>query len=405
MIVRLPEAYEDFLRPARYKAVYGGRGSAKSRSFASILAIRAATEPLRILCGREIQKSIRDSVKRLLDDRIDEYGLRNRYYSTDTEIRGKYTDSLFIFAGFKTNPDTIKSVEGIDIFWGDEANKFSANSISVLIPTIRKPGSELWFSWNPEDPTDPVDAMFRGNHLSGAAKELFRPPPNSIIKKINYTENKWFPEVLKREMEWDRSRNPAKYKHVWEGEYRQNAEALVFTNWRVEEFVAPPTAEFRLGADWGFAVDPSVLIRCYIDEVNRRLFFDYEAYEIGCAIERLPQLFSKVPESKKWPLVADSARPETIDYVRRHGYPLIRPAKKGKGSVEDGIEFMKNYDIVVHPRCKSLINELSFYSWKTDATTNQVLPILQDKDNHVIDAARYAVESTRRARYRMMEVL
>jgi len=175
----------------------------------------------------------------------------------------------------------------------------------------------------------------------------------------------------------------------------------VFRNWTVEEFERPEGTVHRLGADWGFSVDPSVLVRCSVD--GRRLYVDYEAYMIGCEIDMLPDLFDRVPESRKWFITADSARPETISYMRNHGFPKINSATKGAGSVEDGIEFLKSYDIVVHPRCKHLIDELTLYSYKTDPLTGEVLPILADKNNHVIDSLRYACEAIRRVTKRVVK--
>jgi phage terminase large subunit len=174
-----------------------------------------------------------------------------------------------------------------------------------------------------------------------------------------------------------------------------NTEARVFKNWQIDEFTAPPEAIHRFGADWGFAVDPTVLVRCHI--VGRRLYVDYEAYRVGCEITDTPDLFMSVPEAEKWPIVADSARPETISHMQRHGFPKIQPAVKGPKSIEDGIEWLKSFDIIVHPRCVNTINELTLYSYKTDPLTGQVLPLLEDKSNHVIDALRYACEGARRA--------
>ena len=148
-------------------------------------------------------------------------------------------------------------------------------------------------------------------------------------------------------------------------------------------------------ADWGFSVDPSVLVRCRLD--GRRLYIDYEAYMVGCEIDQLPDLFDRVPDSRRWFITADSARPETISYMQKHGYPKINAAIKGAKSLEEGIEFLKTFDIVVHPRCIHTIDELETYSYKTDSLTNEILPILEDKRNHVIDALRYACEGVRKA--------
>lgn len=342
--------------------------------------------PLRILCAREVQKSIADSVKRVLDDDIDRMGLGatgNGFFdSTLSEIRTAI-GGLFIFAGLKSNIASVKSTEGIDICWCEEADTISQHSIDVLIPTIRKEGSELWFSWNPDDEKDPVDRMFRGA----------TPPPDAIIRKVTWEDNPWFPDVLRKEMEWDRKRDPEKYAHVWLGDYVKNSEARVFRNWKIDTFEVPKGARPYYGADWGFAVDPTCLVRCWI--VGRTLYIDQEAYEVGCPIDRTPDLFTKVEGADKWPITADSARPETIDYMRRHGFPHIQSARKGPGSLEDGVEFLKSCDIIVHPSCRHCSDELGAYSYKTDKLTKEVLPVLDDKKNHVIDAIRYALEGMR----------
>ncbi len=381
----LPDWCENlFNEDARYFALLGGRGSAKSYSVAATLILRAASKPLRILCAREIQKSIKDSVKRLLDDTIERTGLRDFFVSTDTEIRGK-NGSLILFAGLRSNIDSIKSMEGIDVCWIEEAQTVSQASLDILIPTIRKPGSQIYFTWNPKNATDPVDAMFTGSTM----------PPNTVFLRVNWDQNPWFPDVLKAEMEYDRARDPDKYKHVWLGGYVSNSEARVFRNWRIEEFEAPADAVHRFGADWGFATDPTVLIRCHV--IGRTIYVDHEAYRVGCEIMDTPNLFLTVPESEKWPIVADSARPETISHMQKNGFPKIMPAVKGPKSVEEGIEWLKSHDIVVHPRCQHTIDELTCYSYKTDPLTGVVLPVLADRDNHLIDALRYACEASRRA--------
>ena len=382
--VNLPDWAEALFDEApRYLAIHGGRGGGKSRSIATALVLRAARSPLRILCAREIQKSIKDSVKRLLDDEIERCGLRSFFVSTDTEIRGA-NGALFLFAGLRSNVDSIKSLEGVDVAWVEEAQSVSQSSLDVLIPTIRKPNSQIIFSWNPSQATDPVDAMFCGETA----------PPRSRVVRVNWDSNPWFPDVLRAELEYDKRRDPDKYRHVWEGEYLRNSERRVFRNWRVEEFEAPATAVLRFGADWGFATDPTVLVRCYVE--GRSLYVDHEAYAVGCEIVDTPTLFLSVPDSERWPIVADSARPETISHMRKNGFPKIMAAVKGPRSLEEGVEWLKSHDIIVHPRCRHLIDELTLYSFKADPLTGAVLPVLEDKDNHVIDALRYACEGARR---------
>jgi phage terminase large subunit len=367
----------------RYFAIHGGRGSGKTRSVATVLLLRASAKTLRVLCARQIQKSIKDSVKRVLDDEIERLGLGDFYNSTDTEIRGA-NGSLFIFAGLQSNIDSIKSMEGIDICLVDEAQSLRQEALDVLIPTIRKPGSQIIFTWNPKSPKNPVDAKFRAGE----------PPPGTVLKEVNYVDNPWFPEVLANEMAYDRKRDLSRYKHIWKGEYLVLTDALIYKNWRIEPFEAPTGTTFRLGADWGYAADPTVLIRGY--QEGRSLFIDYEAWQVGCEIEDTPMLFLSVPESQRYPIVADSSRPETISHVQKHGFPKIQRAIKGPGSLEDGITFVQSLDIIVHPRCTHVIDELESYSWRVDPETGEILPEPVDKDNHTMDALRYLTEAARR---------
>lgn len=381
-----PEWAEPLLKPSRYKCVYGGRGSGKSHFFAELMIEEHLCTPsLSSVCLREIQKSIKMSVKRLLEIKIEQLNLFNYFEIQETCIKRKNGTGIIIFQGLQNHTsDSIKSLESFDRAWVEEAHTLSQRSINILRPTIRKPGSELWFSWNPEEETDPVDQLFR-------AKE---PPPESIIINVNYDQNPWFPEELRKEMEYDKKRDFDNYLHVWEGQYKKISESRVFKNWTVEEFEAPPDAVFDYGADWGFAKDPTVLIRSFT--VGRKLYVDYEAYRVGCEINDTPSLFMTVPDAEKWPIVADSSRPETISYLRNHGFPKIVPAVKGKDSIEEGITFLQSYDIIVHPRCTHTKNELTRYAYKIDPKTGKILPILEDDNNHVMDALRYAKESERR---------
>lgn len=375
------------LQPARYKGAFGGRGSGKSHCFAEMLIeAHIMDQNQSSVCVREIQKSLNQSVKRLIEHKISTMNAGAYFEVQDAVIKCKRGDGIIIFQGMQNHTaDSIKSLEGYDRAWVEEAQSLSQRSLDLLRPTIRKPGSELWFTWNPHSQDDPVDTLLRGD----------TPPPDAVVIPVNYEDNPWFPQVLCDEMEYDRRRDPDKWQHVWRGEYVKNSEARVFKNWVVEDFERPDGTIYRLGADWGFSVDPSVLVRCSIE--GNRLYVDHEAYMIGCEIVNLPDLFDRVPESRKWFIRADSARPETINYMQKHGYPKIQPAQKGKGSIEEGIAFLQSHDIVVHPRCVHLIDELNSYSYKIDPQTNEILPIIEDKNNHVIDALRYACEGIRKA--------
>lgn len=366
---------------------------------------RALEQPgFRAVCVREIQNSLEQSVKRLLEDKISKFGVADQFEILNSEIKTP-GDGIIIFKGMREyTAESIKSLEGFDLAWVEEAQAFSDNSLTMLRPTLRKDGSELWFSWNPRNQTDPVDRFFRQDT-----------PPNSILVNVSWRDNPHLTKVLKEERDWDALRDKDKYEHVWEGGYKKISEARVFKNWVEQEFESPQQASFLLGGDWGFAVDPSCLVRMFFKDA-RTICIDYEAYEVGCEIEDTPALFDsllcgplcakprsqcKRPEhgwARKWEIVADSARPETISHMQKHGYPRVVPARKGAGSVEEGVTFLQSYNILVHPRCTRTVNELTYYSYKTDPLTGVVIPVLEDKKNHVIDSLRYALEKHRRAR-------
>jgi len=387
--LRIPTArvFVPLLAPARYKGAWGGRGSAKSHFFAGLALEDAISVGCDVVCIREIQRTLDQSVKKLLEAKIEAHNIGDYFDVQDRKIVTRPIgggQGVITFEGMQNHTaDSIKSLEGFGRAWVEEAQSLSQRSLDLLRPTLRAPGSELWFSWNPNKPTDPVDALLRGAE----------PPPGSVVVPVTYRDNPWFPDVLKVEMEYDRRRDPDKYGHVWLGGYEARSEARVFRNWAVEEFERPHGTIHRLGADWGYSVDPSVLVRCDIE--RNRLYIDHEAYMVGCEIVQLPDLFDAVPDSRKWFITADSSRPETISYMRQRGF-RINPAIKGARSLEEGVAFLQSFDIVVHPRCLHVIDELTRYSYKTDPLTGKVMPILQDQHNHVIDALRYACEGARR---------
>lgn len=398
--------FSPLLKPSRYKGAHGGRGSGKSHFFAELLIARANSQlGFRAVCLREVQKSLKNSVKLLVEDKIRSNGLSTRFEILDSEIRTP-GGGLIIFQGMQNHTaDSIKSLEGFDVAWVEEAQSLSQGSMDLLRPTIRKPGSELWFSWNPNKPSDPVDVLLRGDVK----------PSDAVVVEVNWQDNPRLPDELRADLEDDRRRDPDKYLHVWEGHYSLNSHARVFRNWRVEEFDTPSDAIHRFGADWGFAIDPTVLVRCHI--VGRNLYVDQVVSKVGCEIDETPYLFSGNTKPEFWPrtekyenkhghpgiegsskflIRADSARPETVSYMKRHGFKITQ-AVKGPGSIEDGVEFLRSFDIIVHPRCKAVSDELTLYSYKTDPQTNEILPFLDDKNNHTIDALRYALEELRRS--------
>jgi phage terminase large subunit len=399
----IPTAFQGLYRPARYKAVHGGRGSAKSHSIADYLVTEGRKRRMRFLCAREIQKSLSTSVHQLLQDKIVEHKAQGEYQVTRDGIRGPH-GTHFLFAGLKSNPDSVKSMEDLDGAWVEEADRCSQSSLDLLTPTIRKPGSEIIFSWNRRSREDPVDKLFLGG----------TPPPDAWVQQVNWRDNPFFPKVLWDEMMWMKGRDRDKWLHVWEGHPLQRSEAKVFSNWRVDDLddQVPEGARLLYGADWGFANDPTVLIGGYV--IGRTLYIRHEAWRVKCAIDDTPALFAGtddrdppqwtnrwgftgLPHARRTRITADSARPETIAYMKARGFDII-PAKKGPGSIMDGVEFMQSYDIVVHPSCTHVEDEMNLYEWKVDKHTDEVLNELADKDNHTIDSVRYMLETIRRSR-------
>jgi phage terminase large subunit len=291
----------------------------------------------------------------------------------------------FLFKGIKFNTEEIKSTEGVDICWVEEAEKVSAESWDILIPTIRKDNSEIIIVFNPDSEDSPTYQRF-----------VVHPPKGAWVRKINYTDNPYFPDVLRQDMEWCKERDYEAYLNIWEGECKKHSNALIFAGrFKVEDFETPLDARFYQGADWGFAKDPTTLVRCFMQD--RTIYIDREAWGVGVDLDETPALFDTIDTARKWPIKADNARPETISFMKRRGFH-ISGAKKWAGSIEDGIEFLKAYDIVIHPRCRHTIDEFNNYSYKVDKQTGDVLPVIVDAWNHCIDALRYSLDGVIKGR-------
>jgi len=392
--VQIPERL-DFLHDPplgslRYRVAYGGRGSSKSWSFARSLLIHGYQTPLRIGCFREYQASIRDSVHQLLSDQIGLMGLDSFYDIRQSDIRGK-NGTEFLFHGIKRDPHKLKSLERINVAWVEEAEAVSDESWSVLIPTIRTEGSEIWVSFNPALATDPTWRRF-----------VEDPPARSIVRKISYPDNPWLPEVLAEEAAELQRRDPEAFAYIWGGEPWQRSEAEVLSGkWRVDDFTPEDHWDGPYyGADWGFARDPSVLVRLWI--ADGRLWIEYDERGVGWDMDTIARRFLRVPGADSHTIRGDAARPETINELNRRGLK-VRSAPKWAGSVEDGVEHLRSYEeIVIHPRCKELIQEARMWRYKTDARTGDVLPKLADGHDHGWDATRYGlsplIKTPRRAR-------
>lgn len=392
------------LEPAEIKGAKGGRSSGKSHFFAENLVEALVIDGNKqAVCIREVQRSLKFSAKKLIASKIRKLKVAHLFEITNTEIRRKGLDfatgypfeGIIIFEGMQDHTaDSIKSLEGFDIAWCEEAQNLSARSLELLEPTIRAPGSEIWFSWNPEKATDAVEVLFANN-------------PDAVLVHVNYTDNPWCPSKMKRLAARAKKTDYEKYKHIWLGGYNTKSEAQIFKNkWRIDEFEPLPEWGAPLyGMDFGFSNDPTCFVRCWIahlpgkpDEAGvarprKTLLIDRDDGRVGMDLDDTPAYFKKAdPKVVSYTMRADSARPESISYLQRHGLPKVVGVTKWPGSVEEGIEFIKTFDdIVIHVQCKDMIDEAGEYSYKIDKRTGDILPDIVDDNNHRWDAVRYAL--------------
>jgi phage terminase large subunit len=380
---RLGQKFIDtlFAENIRHKALHGGRGSAKSWSVATYLPIRASQKRKRIVCARQFQNSIRDSSKELIEKRIRALGVSNQFTITDRYIIHDGTKSQFIFVGLERNVESIRSLEGADIVWIEEAKTISAKSMEILLPTVRAAGSELIWTWNPDKPTDPVDAYFRKGE----------PPPRSIVTEVSYRDNPFFENTeMPGEMQVLKDGNYARYQHVWEGAYDVSYETKVFTNVRVGRPEVPANTPPCYGMDFGFGSDPSFVTKVFVFHDKKQIYIANEASG-RVTMDQLPHMVRSVTREDGDLVRCDSSQPGTIEFLQSRGINAM-PARKGSGSVKSGILFLQGFEIIIDPNCEQMQEEAHLYSWMTDKLTNQVLSTPVDAYNHGWDSVRYATE-------------
>lgn len=409
---------------ARFKVLHGGRGSGKSWAAARALIAIAhtgkwpgdffnpkVTKHL-ILCAREYQNSIADSVHRLLTNQIEEMGLDRFFDIEQKTITSLVTGSEFIFKGLHHNIQEVKSLEGVTIAWVEEAQATSKDSWQILIPTIRSTPkmraeghtTEIWVTYNPYLSSDPTSMRF---HETGKLRD-----PRAIIRQMNWKDNAWFPDDMEDDRKIMLAMDPDAYEHVYNGSFLQLSNATIMRgNYEIRPFETPEKVDrFYMGIDFGFAESPNAATRSFV--IDNVLYVDYEAYGRQVELDDIPtflrggvspktgRVFRGIPESDKWSWHGDAARPETISYLRRQGFH-IDAAKKWQGSVQDGIAHLKGFrKIVIHERCVNLAQEARLYSFKTDPKTGDILPIVVDLHNHLWDSLRYALDGLIMARGR-----
>ena len=361
------------LRPARYKGAHGGRGGGKSHFFAEMVVEEHIMNPhSKTVCIREIQKSLRHSVKALIESKIEALGVSSLFDVQRDLILSKQGKGLIIFQGMQDHTaDSIKSLEDFDRAWIEEAQSISARSLSLL----------------------------RAD-----------PPENSIVVQVNLHDNPFASAETWEEYADDRERAKRKqaagdrnawadFEHIWHGAYSVLSGAQVLAGCYVVEAFEPfPDWDGPyFGADWGFATDPTVLIKCWLS--GKTLYIEREAYGEQVETVDMPQFFDHIEGARQHIIRADNARPEMISHMRRHGFPGIRAADKWPGSVEDGISFLRGLDdIIIHPRCKYTAEEARLWSYKTDRLTGDPLPQLAPGSDHCLDAVRYSLAPIIRGR-------
>lgn len=384
----LPDKLADIFSPERgavqYRAAHGGRGSGKSFSFAKMAAVWGYAEPMRVLCTRELQVSIKESFHAELKSAIASEPWLSAHYDVGIDFLRGRNGTEFLFRGLRNNIGGVKSTAKIDLTIVEEAEDVPEAAWLALEATVfRQSRAEMWVIWNPREDGSPVDLRFRKS-----------PPPNGLIAEVNWYDNPFFPEGLQtlRKREQERL-DPATYAHVWEGAYLTNSDAQVLAGKvRVAEFTPADHWEGPYhGLDYGFSQDPTAAVKCWISD--SRLWIEYEAGKQGLEIDQTAEYIkARIPSIEQHTVRADSARPESTSYLKRNGLPHLVSVNKWPGSVEDGVAFLRSFkEIVVHPRCRETIRETRLYSYKVDRMSGDVLPQIVDANNHYMDALRYSL--------------
>jgi phage terminase large subunit len=387
-----PDKLQFLFDPYRYKVSYGGRGSGKSWSYARALLIQAANKPLRVLCAREIQRSIKQSVHTLLNDQIQALGLGAFYEVLEAEIRG-LNGSTFSFTGLATNTvESIKSFEGCDIVWVEEAQTVSKKSWDILIPTIRKPDSEIWVSFNPNVDTDDTYTRF-----------VVEPPENARVVKVNWQDNPWFPQVLEDERQHSLKTNPD-YANIWEGECKAAVDGAIYANeireaqenGRITQVPYDPMLKVHVVFDLGFN-DSMAIILCqrgvsdiriikYIEDNHRTL--DSFSSEIRSLNYNWGTMF--LPHDGKSKDYKSGMSAE--DIMRKQGWSVrIVPVS----SIEAGIKIarMHFHKCYFDKSTQRLLECLKNYKRSINSSTNEPGAPLHDEYSHGSDAFRYMATS------------
>lgn len=392
--IEIPQKLLPLFQPKRYKVIHGGRGSAKSWSVARALVSIGATKPIRVLCARETQKSIQESVHRLLKDQIESLGLDQFYTIQENKILGT-NGTEFIFAGIRQQGvANLKSYEGTDICWVEEAVVVTKKSWDVLIPTIRKPGSEIWVTFNPELDTDETFSRF-----------VVRPPEESIVIQMNWQDNPWFPPELDKERRQWLDRDPVGYLTTWEGKCRPAVEGAIYAN-EIEATqregrirAVPYDPQLKVHTVWDLGWNDSMSIICVQRVASEVRVIDYIEDSHRTIDSYVMQL-----QERKWNWGTDyiphdgahrdfksgKSTQELLQTLGRNVQVLAR------GNPEEGIRLAR----MIFPRtyfdadrCTELVNHLKRYRRQINQITQEAGAPLHDEHSHAADAFRYLAQS------------
>ena len=361
----------------REAAVYGGRFSLKSHSVARVLLIRARQKKTRVACFREFQSSIAESSHQLLADLIKKYGL-NDFQVTDNSIVNTINGSDFLFKGLYHNEQSIKSIEGINIAWVEEAQTISKNSLEVLTPTVREENSQIIYTYNRLLENDPIHQRL-----------VVEGRPNTLIINVNYDiaiKYQMLPETIRLEIEDDEKKRLALFKHKWLG-LPNNVEGRIYSDWNVIDEIPHEAKLWRRGLDFGYTTDPTVLEDIY--EYNGGYIIDEKIYQKGLSNKAIADRLNNEPEQCL--VIADSAEPKSIDEISSYGVSIVG-AQKGPGSVMQGIQFVQNQKISITRRSTKTIIAYQNYTWAIDKRTTAHLPVPDDtvhEWSNSMDAIRY----------------
>ena len=376
-IITIPNEFKRlFDHDWREAAVYGGRYSLKSHTVARTLLIRAREKKMRVGCFREFQNSISESSHQLLSDLIKQYKLYD-FTVTDRAIVNRINGSDFLFKGLWNNEQTIKSIEGIDIAWVEEAQTISRESLEVLTPTVRKDGSQIIYTYNRFTEDDPIHTRLIGEGR-----------PNTLVINVNYDiaiKYGLMPKVILDEIEDDERNRFALYKHKWLGE-PATTERKIYKDWQILDDVPHNARLERYGLDFGYSNDPTAIVAVYYYDGGYIL--DEICFQKDLSNKQIADILNN---QRQCLVIADSAEPKSIDEIKTYGINIIG-AEKGADSVNNGIQLVQGQRISVTKRSVNTIKEYRKYLWEVDRE-GRIINVPEGTWNHAMDATRYALSS------------